>query len=436
LIYFNNYKQIFLNILVLIFPISFLFGRTFVEVFLILISIYTIVNLKKWKKYIIDNDYIIILLFFFYFAVCLSTLINLEILNKLTDKPLLLKSFLNFRFIIYIISVWYVLDEIIFKKKIFIFTIGVYILFLVDGYTQFFSGQNLLGYQLISTGRLTGIFEDEQIFGSYIQKVLPLVIILFILIFKDKVNYLKSLLIILSFSSIIIFFSGDRSALLLYSLFLILNLIYLSNLRKIILLNFLITSLLTSVIIFTGAGKNLKSLDKRYNLKSDYNMLINKNNASSTKLKFVPRDYYGHYLIVKEMTKDNLIFGKGIKSFRVMCRTNLYPVENGVCSTHPHNYYLQSLSSGGLIAFFFLSLIFLIFTFKLIKLLFNLFNNKKNNNILSLTIITVFVYLWPIIPTGNFFNNWISGFNCFALGLFLFANSKFKNNITQENKIG
>lgn len=430
MIYFNNYKQIFLNILVLIFPISFLFGRTLVEVFLILFSIYTIVNLKKWKKYIIDNDYIVILLFFFYFAVCLSTLINLEILNKLTDKPLLLKSFLNFRFIIYIISVWYVLDEIIFKKNIFIFTIGVYILFLVDGYTQFFSGQNLLGYQLISTGRLTGIFEDEQIFGSYIQKVLPLVFILFILIFKDKVNYLKSLLIILSFSSIIIFFSGDRSALLLYSLFLILSLIYVSSLRKIILLNFLITSLLTSVIIFTGVGKNLKSLDKRYNLKSDYNILINKNNASSTKLRFVPRDYYGHYLIVKEMTKDNLIFGKGIKSFRVMCRTNFYPVENGVCSTHPHNYYLQSLSSGGLIAFFFLSLIFLIFTFKLIKLFFNLFNDKKNNNILTLTIITVFVYLWPIIPTGNFFNNWISGFNCFAIGLYLFINSNLKNKST------
>lgn len=430
MIYFNNYKQIFLNILVLIFPISFLFGSTLVEVFLILFSIYTIVNLKKWKKYIIDNDYIIILLFFFYFSVCLSTLINLEILNKLTDKPLLLKSFLNFRFIIYIISVWYVLDEIIFKKKIFIFTIGVYILFLVDGYTQFFSGQNLLGYQLISTGRLTGIFEDEQIFGSYIQKVLPLVFILFILIFKDKLNYLKSLLIILSLSSIIIFFSGDRSALLLYSLFLILSLIYLSSLRKIILVNFLITLLLTSVIIFTGLGKNLKSLDKRYNPKSDYNILINKNNASSTKLKFVPRDYYGHYLIVKEMIKDNLIFGKGIKSFRVMCRTNLYPVENGVCSTHPHNYYLQSLSSGGLIAFFFLSLIFLIFTFKLLKLFFNLFNDKKNNNILTLAIITVFVYLWPIIPTGNFFNNWISGFNCFAIGLYLFINSNLKNKST------
>ena len=432
MIYFNNYKQIFLNILVLIFPISFLFGRTFVEAFLILFSIYTIVNLKKWKRYIIDKDYIIILLFFFYFAVSLSTLINLEILTKITDKPLLLKSFLNFRFIIYIISVWYVLEEIIFKKNIFIFTIGIYILFLVDGYTQFFSGQNLLGYQLISTGRITGIFEDEQIFGSYIQKVLPLVFILFILIFKDKVNYFKSLLIILSFSSIIIFLSGDRSALILFTLFLILSLIYLSNLRKIILLNFLITTLLTSVIIFTGVGKNLKSLEKRYNPKSEYNVIINKNNASSTKLKFLPNDYYGHYLIVKEMIKDNLIFGKGIKSFRIMCRTNFYPVENGVCSTHPHNYYLQSLSSGSLIAFFFLFLIFLIFTFKMIKIFFNLFKNEKNNNILTLAIITVFVYLWPIIPTGNFFSNWISGFNCFALGLFLFANSKFENNITQE----
>jgi len=263
---------------------------------------------------------------------------------------------------------------------------------------------------------------------------LPLVFILFILIFKDKVNYFKSLLIILSFSSIIIFLSGDRSALILFTLFLILSLIYLSNLRKIILLNFLITTLLTSVIIFTGVGKNLKSLEKRYNPKSEYNVIINKNNASSTKLKFLPKDYYGHYLIVKEMIKDNLIFGKGIKSFRVMCRANLYPVENGVCSTHPHNYYLQSLSSGGLIAFFFLSLIFLIFTFKMIKIFFNLFKDKKNNNILTLAIITVFVYFWPITPTGNFFSNWISGFNCFALGLFLFANSKFENNITQRKK--
>ena len=39
-----------------------------------------------------------------------------------------------------------------------------------------------------------------------------------------------------------------------------------------------------------------------------------------------------------------------------MCRGNLgnlYPVEGGVCSTHPHNYYLQSISAGGIIGLFF-----------------------------------------------------------------------------------
>ena len=157
--------------------------------------------------------------------------------------------------------------------------------------------------------------------------------------------------------------------------------------------------------------------------------MINKSEEPSTKLKFIPRDYYGHYLVVKEMLKDNLFFGKGIRSFRVLCRGNLgnlYPVENGVCSTHPHNYFLQSLSAGGLIAFGFLSFVFLIFAFKMLKLFLSLFDNKKNNNILKLATITVFVFFWPIIPTGNFFSNWVAGFNCFAIGLFLFINSRFQ----------
>ena len=108
-----------------------------------------------------------------------------------------------------------------------------------------------------------------------------------------------------------------------------------------------------------------------------------------------------------------------------MCRGklgNLYPVKNGVCSTHPHNYYLQSLSAGGLTAFLLLFIIFLFFSFKLIKIFFKLFNTQKNY-ILSLAIITFFVYLWPLTPTGNFFSNWIACFNCFALAIYLFLNS-------------
>ena len=40
----------------------------------------------------------------------------------------------------------------------------------------------------------------------------------------------------------------------------------------------------------------------------------------------------------------NAQYQKGIKSFRVMCRTNLYPVENGVCSIPLTEYGLENPS--------------------------------------------------------------------------------------------
>ena len=66
------------------------------------------------------------------------------------------------------------------------FAISIFFyLFLIDGYFQFFTGQNLLGYTMPS-GRITGIFEDEYIFGSYIQKVIPIMITLFYLTFDSN----------------------------------------------------------------------------------------------------------------------------------------------------------------------------------------------------------------------------------------------------------
>jgi len=428
LIYLNKYKQFFLNFLVLTFPISFLIGKAFVETLLILISIYTLINLKNWKRYLIDKNYIIILLFLYYTTIVLSTLINIEVLSKATDQTLLLKSFSNFRFIIYIISIWYVLEEIKFNKFYFLITLTIYILFLIDGYVQFFYGQNLIGYEMLPSGRITGVFDDELIFGSYIQKVIPIILIMFFLILKTDEKYYFLLLTLLSLSSVIIIFTGDRTPIILYTFFFIISFIFLSKLRKIILLNFFVTVFFSVLIILSGSGKNINSLENRYNLKSEYNLLNLRNpvDDSSKMLKYVPRDHYGHFLVVKEMLKDNLIFGKGIRSFRVLCRGklgNLYPIKNGVCSTHPHNYYLQSLAAGGLIAFLLLLVIFLIFTFKLIKIFLELFKNQKKNYILNLAIISFFVYLWPLTPTGNFFSNWIACFNCFALAIYLFLNS-------------
>ena len=130
-----------------------------------------------------------------------------------------------------------------------------------------FFRENLLGYTN-SVGRITGIFEDEYIFGSYIQKALPIILIL--IFFSFDMNTLKEksyLLIILLLSTVIILLSGDRAANLFFLFFLILCTIYMSELRKILLINFFISGVVFFCIISLGIGKNIQSLDQRYNPK-------------------------------------------------------------------------------------------------------------------------------------------------------------------------
>ena len=64
------------------------------------------------------------------------------------------------------------------------------------------------------------------------------------------------------------------------------------------------------------------------------------------------------FSVVKEMLKDNLIFGKGIRSLGYCVEENWGPYPINIKSVqHIHNYYLQSLSAG-LIAFLLLVTIF------------------------------------------------------------------------------
>ena len=432
--YLNLDKQIIFNFLIFFFPISFLVGRAIVELLLFIFFITTLIYCKKWKNYLFDKNFIIILLSLFYLSVFFSTYINIEILAQTTDQNLLLKSLINFRYVIYIISIWFVFQEIKLDKRFFLITIFVYLIFLIDGYFQFFTGENLLGYSMPS-GRISGIFENEYIFGSYIQKVIPIMITLFYLTFEAKLKN-KSLyfFLVLFLSTVIILLSGDRAAIIIFVFYLTISFLLVPSYRKILLMNFLISGAVLFLVVSFGMGKNIGTLEQRYNPESTYNAHFGQTKINHPIFKYIPRDHLGHFLVVKEMAKDNLYFGKGLKSFRFMCRGklgNFYPIDGGVCSTHPHNYYLQSVSAGGLISLFFLSSIFILISFKMINIFLQLFKKTKNNELLTLSTICIFVYLWPLIPTGSFFSNWISGFNCFALGLFLFINSKSNS---EQNK--
>ena len=111
-----------------------------------------------------------------------------------------------------------------------------------------------------------------------------------------------------------------------------------------------------------------------------------------------------------------------MKNYREECKNEKYDELNATeiyyrCSTHPHSIYLQLLSETGLVG----SFIFSIFIFLLLKRLYlYIFIFKRSPEIYFLfPLIGLFTTLWPLMPSGNFFNNWFSVSFYFLLGLVL-----------------
>ena len=108
---------------------------------------------------------------------------------------------------------------------------------------------------------------------------------------------------------------------------------------------------------------------------------------------------------------NNRLFGTGPQSYRYVCKKHYTK-----CSTHPHNFFLEILSDGGLLAILFLTLsLFSMMYFKL----------KKINTLFikSLIISFTILFFFPLIPTGSFFSSYHSTITWFSLG-FLYSLKK------------
>ena len=96
-----------------------------------------------------------------------------------------------------------------------------------------------------------------------------------------------------------------------------------------------------------------------------------------------------------------------------------------VCSTHPHNTYIQLLSDIGILGFMFISFIFISILFNSLKIIY--LGNFKNNPHVSayyLVNIGIILNLLPFIPSGSFFNNWICYIIFYPIGYWLYLKKK------------
>ena len=334
----------------------------------------------------------------------------------------------------------YVIDKIKFKKK-FLFIFLIVSLFLaIDAYIQFFTGYNLLGAKTQNISRISSFFNDELILGSFICKISPLVISFF---FIDEIKNKKSLyfflftFLILNLFTIII--SGERSALFLY--FLLCGLLFLFLRIELKVKFYFLLLLIIFASIFLASNKNIynrvidqtiyeifgKSTKQLSYYNSDEIIVENYHKncrlkkikpeecKSNVKIFFFSPTHHNYFLTSLKIFDDYKFFGAGPKSFRELCKNDKYSLNRFSCATHTHNYYIQLISETGIFGFTFIFIFYFYFIMLLIKIYKSeiIENNQKNFYIVIL--VGMLINFFPLVPTGNFFNNWLSILSYFPI---------------------
>ena len=418
---------------VLIFPIFLLLGPLISEVYLILLVLFALYNIHKENKFHFYKNKFVIFFFIFYISTLISTLINFY------NYDYVKSGILYFRIPLFSIAIWYALTKYdLFSKNIIIFYIIFLSIIIIDSLIQYYFGKNILGYNVISS-RISSFFGEELILGGFLLRTLPFFLICIIL--NDKFFYKKLNIIyclIISLICVTIYLSGERTSFFLLILFF--TTIFFSNsyLRKFIII-ITIFSIFFSFIISQFRLSDDVNPSVRMFSKTIYQLTVGgeeqyeKSEKSEKKLfnKFYifSRDHHGHYLLSYKIFKDFPILGTGPKGFRYLCRNKIYIVENyNGCSTHPHNTYAQILTSNGIIGFLLLIIVFLYLSIEIFRCKKKINNEKQFNKYMvaeNVILSAIFVNFWPLIPTGNFFNNWLSMSYFYPIGFYLYF--KFRN---------
>ena len=130
---------------------------------------------------------------------------------------------------------------------------------------------------------------------------------------------------------------------------------------------------------------------------------------SEDEIYIFSKEHTHHYITAYRMYLDNKILGVGVKNFRKFCNNKEYKVSNSSCASHPHNTYIQILSETGIIGFLFLLIVLSYFCFYVAKHSMLKIKGKYYFTDFEICILSgIAIYLWPLIPTGNIFSNWLN----------------------------
>jgi O-antigen ligase len=406
------YKIIDYTILLL--PLFFFLGPAainFVLFFFSLLFLFLSIKRNNWAW--LFEDYVKVFIFFWIYIVILS-LFSISVYESLKSAFFLIKFFLFFLLISfyafkkinlnYILKIWF-----------------LFVLFLCfDLYFQYIFNKDIFGYPVAAGQRYSALFGKELIAASFIAQIsAPIIgLILYFVFFTKKNFYIKfALLLSLFFVFLATIITGERMNTVFFFSLLSLSVILFSFLRK----NFyIIFFLLGFIIISFFSFKNIQAVKHRY---LDFgNSVSSIYNSSHGKL----------FNSAYRLWLKKPITGWGLKNYRVVCDKELLDINKNtghpLCSTHPHNLYLELLSETGLVGFF----LYFLFIFYFIKKIFLELNYKKNNENFSIIfscLISILIMLFPLKSAGSFATSWNGTFFWLLFGLILNRSIFLKKNI-------
>jgi O-antigen ligase len=394
----------------LLFPLCLVIGPFWVNFSLILSSViffYELIKKDFYNKLKLKWIYFYLI---FVFYTILHSFFATDILNSLQS------SFFQFRYLLFSLFIFLCISDARNIGFIIKFWLVLVLLVSFDVIFQYFFLKNIFGLPIRGV-RPSGVFGKELIVGAFIAYIsIPIIFYYFKkfnnINLKEKILY--SLIYLFLFTTVAL--TGERLSFLIFFVSSIIIFIFNTSLKKFILLTM---SLIIFLIIIYFNSSSFNSRVKDFN-----NILANFYDSSYGRL------WESGYLLFEK----NIIFGVGLKNYRVDCDTQIDPRPQSIpqfCSTHPHNFFLEILSETGLVGFsiFFIFLFYLIFYLKnRIRYLKSDLNFKKYSSLLYGNILILLIYVWPLKTSGSFFTTWNGSFFWLNLGIaLLITKGKIKN---------
>ena len=436
----NFNKIIFLEkvvlILVFLLPFALLLSIFIADLFTSVIALIVLYWIFKNKEFIqliknIHKPLSIILVFYFFIII---SLIFSHDFNKS-----FLPSFFYFRYFFLSLAIFFLIYKFEFLNRLVLYSLLILIgIITIHSIVELLKIKNIFGLSFPSyridagtTYFITSFFNDEKKLGSFIARLLPLIISLLVLLNFKSTKKIDINFLIIILTGTLIFLSSERVAFFLFIFFFLFLFKFLENR---LLMSISIIFMILSVLIFEKQliEKYIYSTLTQFGITKSYNLNDLQGNFIPIweEINFSNVNYISdeHSKLIKsgiEIFKLNPITGSGIKTYHRYCKNLKEEKSLDIkCSSHPHNTYIQILSDIGLFGALIVFFIFIyIFSINLkIFLSQNPSNIKKSFFILNLGIL---MNLMPFIPSGSFFNNWINIMIYYPIGFWFYLFFKY-----------